>query len=292
MEIEGETSFVGADDGLLTLELLPSNGRKENAAARMTVRVLDWGNQPTAQLSNRKLRLRGVCERAFDENGEPTTAILWMQAAQQLTPLEFVKPDGSALQVLPMFNLTPGNLNLAWGRKVLVRGTVISSDAKSGAVTLRGEDSFYAYSSSDGAIWNPVGSPVPVAMEDSIFAGLAISAVTNFHGMEATFTQVSADVSESLSVGLGNTPTNGAVTLTGANVTIRPGGGNDWDGTDMGLFLCQPLVGDGEIIARLESLKTTRPSDKAGLMMRESLNADAPYVTLVMKNGTRLDPRP
>jgi signal transduction histidine kinase len=289
VEIEGEASFVASDNGTLTLELVALTGRVADAGARITVRVLDWGNRPTVQLSNRKVLVRGVCERVLDTKGEATAAIVWAQDAQQLTPLDMAERDWRELAVLPVFDLTPANLNLAWGRKVLVRGTVISYDAKSGVVTLRGDDSFYAYSSSNGTTWNPVGLPVPVAMGDSIFAGLAVSSVTNTLGTEATFDQVSADLSRSQSVGLGNTPTNGSVTFTNAIVTIRPGGGNDWDATDEGFFLCQRLDGEGEIVARLESFTTTRISDKAGLMMRESLNADAPYVALVMKHGTRLD---
>jgi signal transduction histidine kinase len=289
VEIEGAASFVAADNGVLMLELMESNGRGADTGARMTVRVLDWGNRQTAQLSNRKVHVRGVCERALDAKGEATAAILWAQDAQQLTPLDIAERYWRELEVLPMFDLTPANLNLAWGRKVLVRGTVIRCDAKSGAVTLRGDDSFYASSSSDGTTWNPVGLPVPMAMGDSIFAGLAVSSMKDTPGTEATFDQVSADLSQSQSVGLGNTPTNGSVTFTNASVTIRPGGGNDWDATDEGLFLCQRLDGEGEIVARLESFQTTRISDKAGLMMRESLNADAPYIALAMTHGKRLD---
>lgn len=289
VEVEGDANFVTSNNGNLAMELTDSNARGGDANERITVRVLDWGDQPATHLRNRKLRVRGVCEHTLNAGGEPSGAIIWSANAAQITPLDFAKRDGRDLEVLPMFDLTPGNLNLAWGRKVLVRGTVISVDKNSGAVTLRGDDSYNAFSSPDGKNWTPVGSPVPVAMSDTIFVGLVASSVTNNRGTEAMFSQISGDVSKGKVMGLGSTLTEGIVALTGDGVRIKPSAGNDWDATDEGTFFCQPLAGDGEIIARLDSFKSTRLSDKAGLMMRESLNADAPYVALVMKNGTRLD---
>ena len=288
-EVEGEVEFVAADRDTLTLELVESNARRGKPEARMMVQVLDWGKRPTAELRHRKLRVQGVWERTLDAKGETSGARLWVQSADQITPLDYAERDRRELELLPMSDLMPANPNLAWGRRVLVRGTVLSHDAKSGAATLRGEDSFSAYSSSDGKNWSLVGQPVPVAMGDSIFSGLAASSVADGSDMEATFDQANFDLSKSQSAGLGKTPTQNSVTVTNGFVTMRPQDGNDWDAADEGLFLWQPLVGEGEIIVRLDSFKTTRISDKAGLMMRESLNADAPYVALVMKNARRLD---
>lgn len=289
VEVEGVASFVARENGQLTLELTESNGRRADPAAPMTVRVFDAENLATEPLINRKVRVRGVCERVLNERGEAAGGQLWVQGAAQLTVLEFSESDARKLEVLPMFDLTPANLNLAWGRKVAVRGTVIENDAKAGTVTLRGDDSFYAYSSEDGITWNLVGVPVPVAMNDSIYVGLVASSVTNAGGAEAVFNHVSASLKPSDSVGLGKISTEGGVVFTNSSIILRPHGGNDWVSADEGLFIYQRLEAEGEIVAQLSGFKSTRISDKAGLMMRDSLNADAPYVALVMTHGTRLD---
>ena len=54
----------------------------------------------------------------------------------------------------------------------------------------------------------------------------------------------------------------GSFTLSGAGVDI-------WDVADQFRFVYQPLDGDGEIVARVESLQATDVWAKAGVMMRE-----------------------
>lgn len=289
VEVEGIVSFAAREKDQLLLELTEENERKADMGARMTVRILDWGDRPTAALNNRKVRVRGVCERVLNEKGEATGAMIWSQDAGQLTPLEFSERDARELELISLFNLTPANLDLAWGRKVLVRGTVMEHDGKSGKVVLRGDDSFCAYQSSDGTNWNPVGVPVPVAMGDVIYSGLVAASLTNGGGAEATFVHVNEGLKTGVSAGLGNITTNGGVIISNANITLRPRGGNDWVSADEGLFLYQQLEGEGELVAQLESFGSVRISDKAGLMMRDSLSPDAPYVALVMTHGTRLD---
>ncbi|HMP83544.1 MAG TPA: histidine kinase, partial [Verrucomicrobiota bacterium] len=289
VEIEGTVRFAGADDGVLNLEVKQSNARNAAENADMQIHVLNWGNRPVTHLLNRKVQARGVYERAVDFQGQPAGGTLWLQDDRQLVLMEFAESDSRELETLPMFELTPANLNLAWGRKVLVHGTVLSSDEATGKVVLRGDDSFYAYSSSDGKTWTPFGTPVPVTMNDSILAGLAASSMTARRATEARFSQVNLDMSRSTNMGFGSNQVRGSVTFSNGAVSLWPTGGNDWTRIDEGMFVCQPLEDEGEIVARIVSFNTTRISDKAGLMMRESSEADAPYVALVMTHDTRLD---
>jgi signal transduction histidine kinase len=289
LEVEGTASFVAADDGILTLELRESNARSTDAGQRMLVHVLNWGKRPVTQLMKRHVRAHGVFERTLEARGGAAAGILWVQDPRHLWQLNFAATDSDELEAVPMFDLTPANLNLGWERKVLVRGTVMNFAQDTGAVLLRGEDTFYAFSSSDGKNWTSVGMPMPVAMSDSILAGLAASSLTPTQGTAAIFDQFNLDSSQSRSVGLGGDQAKGSVTFSNGAMILQPTSGSDWDKTDQGMFFFQPLLQEGEIVAKLESFMPTRISDKAGLMMRESLNPDAPYVALVMTHGTRLD---
>jgi len=67
--------------------------------------------------------------------------------------------------------------------------------------------------------------------------------------------------------------------------TLRAGGADLWGGYDSGLFVQQPLKGDGEIVARVVSLTKTDPLTKAGVMIRQALRSDARNVALVAIAG-------
>ena len=61
---------------------------------------------------------------------------------------------------------------------------------------------------------------------------------------------------------------------------IQSAGANIWDAADSFRFVYQPLSGDGRIVARVESLGFTNAHAKAGVMIRESLNANSKNVVL------------
>lgn len=289
LEVEGTVSFAADEDSMLTLEVKQSNARNGVANEVMQFRILNWANHSLKQLANRKVRARGVYERTLDSQGQPAGCILWLQDERQIALLDFADSDVRGLEVLPMFEITPGNLNLAWGRKVLVHGTVMSSDSKTGRVLLRGDDSFYAYSSTDGITWTAFGTPVTAMMDDSILIGLAASSITATQATRATFNHVAMDLSRSKTLEIGGGPVRGSATFSNGTAVLWPAGGNDWANKDRAMFVCQPTDEEGGIVARIESFQTTRVSDKAGLMMRESLDEDAPYVALVMTHSARLD---
>lgn len=289
VEVEGVADFVTTDQGRLTLELVTAKNRREDSDARLTVRILEAGDYPTESLINRKVRVVGVCERTVNEAGEQTGAVVWVQNAGQLIPLDFSDRDARELEPVPMFDLTPANLNLAWGRKILVRGAVIKQEPGTGRVTLRGDDSFCAYMSNDSKTWSPVGVPVPVAMDDAIYAGLAASSVTVTGGMVAVFSDIYPPLTNARSAGLAKDDAGGKVVITNGQIRLQPVAGNDWTTTDKGLFYYQPFVDEGDLVVGMQSFWDTRISDKAGMMMRESLKPDSPYVALVMTHSNRLD---
>jgi regulation of enolase protein 1 (concanavalin A-like superfamily) len=69
---------------------------------------------------------------------------------------------------------------------------------------------------------------------------------------------------------------NDAFSLTGSGADI-------WGTTDGFRFTFQPLMSDGEIVARVDTLSNTNPFAKAGLMMRQSADASAAHVLIDVK---------
>lgn len=142
---------------------------------------------------------------------------------------------------------------------------------------VRSGHEFTAALSVDGTTWLPMGSrTIPMAAE--IFVGLAVTAHDNQSLQTSTFDQVQ------LSGGGGPAPVAWQSTRLGAAVAGASHVGADeivisstsadiWGTADAGQFVHRTWNGDGEIIARVDSLTPTHDWAKAGLMFRES---DAP----------------
>jgi len=78
---------------------------------------------------------------------------------------------------------------------------------------------------------------------------------------------------------------------TDTSTFIMSASGEDiWNNADAFHFTYQPLNGDGEIVARVQSLTATDPYTKAGVMIRESSAAGAKnvFVPLLSAIGTQL----
>ncbi len=71
--------------------------------------------------------------------------------------------------------------------------------------------------------------------------------------------------------------------------TLLGSGADIWSTKDEFHFLYQPMSGDGSIVAKIESIQNGDDGAKAGVMIRESLDLDAPYAMtlLTAKKGSR-----
>jgi alpha-L-fucosidase len=91
----------------------------------------------------------------------------------------------------------------------------------------------------------------------------------------------------------------GTVNVAGAliqanNTLLIQGSGSDiWGNSDSFYYVYKTLNGDGSITAKIESMQNTAPWAKAGLMIRESLNADSRQIIAFMSpsHGTSLQGR-
>jgi hypothetical protein len=71
---------------------------------------------------------------------------------------------------------------------------------------------------------------------------------------------------------------SGAFTVAGAGIDI-------WDTADQFRYVYQPLQGDGEISACVDSLDYAHGWTKAGVMIRESMSAGSPHAMAMMTSG-------
>ena len=79
----------------------------------------------------------------------------------------------------------------------------------------------------------------------------------------------------------------GSATASSGGFTVTGAGADIWSTADQFHYVYQPLTGDGEIIARVDSFQGPDSWSKAGVMIRETLNASSPHVfaTATVGNG-------
>ena len=73
----------------------------------------------------------------------------------------------------------------------------------------------------------------------------------------------------------------GSVALGDGTLAVTGGGADLWGSSDAFHYVYRTLDGDGEIVARLTSLDQPHEHAKAGVMIRETLDAGSPYADVV-----------
>ncbi|MCG8699605.1 MAG: hypothetical protein MI922_16240, partial [Bacteroidales bacterium] len=84
---------------------------------------------------------------------------------------------------------------------------------------------------------------------------------------------------------IGEPQLTGSVAYDNGIFTIIGGGADIWGASDQFHYVYQPLSGDGEIIAKVESLTNTHGWAKAGVMIRSSLDANASHGMVICTPG-------
>jgi uncharacterized repeat protein (TIGR03806 family) len=77
---------------------------------------------------------------------------------------------------------------------------------------------------------------------------------------------------------IGNVGVSGETSFLNGNFHLLASGSDIWENADAFRFVFEPLGGDGEIVARIESFQYTDPWAKAGVMLRENISVGAKYV--------------
>jgi regulation of enolase protein 1 (concanavalin A-like superfamily) len=110
--------------------------------------------------------------------------------------------------------------------------------------------------------------------------------VTDTLGQTATSPAVSITVTSSglpapwLSQDVGSVGVVGSAGFQNGTFTLKGSGANIWGSSDAFRFVYQPITGDAQIIARVATLQNTNGYAKAGVMIRNSLAANAIHATM------------
>ena len=99
---------------------------------------------------------------------------------------------------------------------------------------------------------------------------------------QANFTLVGQPPSPWTSEDIGAFTIAGSSRYQGGTFTIAGGGTDIWSRSDEFRYVYQPLVGDGEIVARVASQTATNSWSKSGVMIKESATAGAKYAAIAV----------
>jgi len=140
-------------------------------------------------------------------------------------------------------------------------------------------DTVTAYHSSDGVIWTRLGSDT-IPMAANVYVGLVVSSHTTTAAATAVFDHVSVTAPTSPMWGhqdIGTVGTSGTASFDGATTTfsVKGAGADIWNAADAFQFAYRPMSGDGVVIARVATVQNTAAWTKAGVMIRETLDANA-----------------
>jgi signal transduction histidine kinase len=277
-ETIAEIRTVEREKSGLSLELLDGENR-------MTAHVQEWSGAVPSRLPGYLIRLSGVCENGFAADGRLTPGTFWIQ---QLPDIPIVGTSPRWNQVPPSHVSELAHLAAGLGEDipVRVRGRVVAQTSAR-EFTLEDEGSFSAYYSINGREWKMLGDELHVPMRDPVLVGLAVTS----HGAQKT--AASFDHLSGLGAGahgdqIGLGQWSGEFAIQDGTFVVSGAGNDIWDWQDEFFFVHEPHVGDGEFIAHLSSVNVHNVWAKAGLMIRDSLAPDAPFVDLVIVGGTRL----
>src|SRR5262249_27234737 len=156
------------------------------------------------------------------------------------------------------------------------------------------------YSSVDGASWLMMGSAT-IALANSTYVGIAMTSHNSGATAQATVSQVtviplSVRTAQQQSADIGSPPIPGSTTYGQGTYTITPRGANIGGRSDQFRFVFQPVSGDVDMSARVDSIHGGSLSAKAGVMIRESLDPNARNTMALTSAGRgyafqwRLDP--
>ena len=87
-------------------------------------------------------------------------------------------------------------------------------------------------------------------------------------------------------VDIGSVGQAGSATYLNGTFTVKGSGSDIWNTADAFHFVYQPWTGDGEIIAQVASVQNTDVWAKAGVMIRETLNANSKHAMMVVTPGS------
>jgi alpha-tubulin suppressor-like RCC1 family protein/regulation of enolase protein 1 (concanavalin A-like superfamily) len=149
-----------------------------------------------------------------------------------------------------------------------------------------------ASQSADGAQWVSLGE-VNLPMSQQIYAGIPVTSGLSGAGLgRATVDNLTVSPQPLHPLpqpwqqnDVGNVAAAGSGEYDGGKFTIYGSGGDIWNNADAFHFTSQTNTGDGVIIARVNSVQNVDSWSKAGVMLRDSTNANSRHAMVVVTPG-------
>ncbi|HEX6975332.1 MAG TPA: phospholipase D-like domain-containing protein [Vicinamibacterales bacterium] len=192
--------------------------------------------------------------------------------------------------------LVSAGKGLAFQRRTTTGGTSTNTSGGAGVAPawvklVRTGTSFTASTSTDGSTWRVVGSAT-ISMTQNVLVGLAVTSHTTSTLARAVFDGVSV-TEASLPAGwadrdIGAVGVAGSASESAGTFTVNGSGADVWGTADAFNFAYQSMTGDGEIIARVATVQFTDKWSKAGVMMRETLDASSAQAFMLVSAGRGL----
>jgi endonuclease/exonuclease/phosphatase family metal-dependent hydrolase len=186
--------------------------------------------------------------------------------------------------------VSPGN-GLAFQRRTATGGEASSVSGGSGKAPqylklTRDGSTFSAYKSTDGAKWTKVGSQ-SISMGSTIYVGLAVVSGDGGELATAKFEKTAVTTSADLPAGwatkdIGSVGVKGDADRAGDTFTVKGAGDDIWGTRDEFRFAYTTLSGDGSVVTRVATLEKVDAWVKAGVMMRETLDANSRHAFMLV----------
>jgi len=192
-----------------------------------------------------------------------------------------------------MMVITPGNgASFQW--RSTTGGTM--SQSPSGGVRapywvklVRSGNSFRGYISPDGGAWSQVGVAQTISMGSAAYVGLPVTAHDNADLCTATFDNVwtTAPAGSWQHQDIGIVGQAGSASNSKSLFAVTGAGADIWGNADAFNYAYLQATNDCTVIARVTAIESVNVWSKAGVMIRESLNANSAnaFIAVTPSNG-------
>ncbi|MGI2295089.1 endo-1,4-beta-xylanase [Paenibacillus sp. GXUN7292] len=160
----------------------------------------------------------------------------------------------------------------------------------------RSGDDFTGYISADGDSWEPVGS-ITIPMDEQVYVGIALSNPDDSESNQAVIENVELLEEDSptnpnpgggeipqpwTAASIGSGTSSSQYDAANDSFTVKSTGTDIWGTSDAMHYIYQPLNGDGHLMAKVAGMTDVSEWAKAGVMIRESIAANAAHADMMM----------
>jgi hypothetical protein len=228
--------------------------------------------------------------RTLTGDGDITAHIDSLDAVQAWTKAGVMIRRSADPGAPQAFLLVSGGKGIAFQRRSVQGGLTTSTAGGAGTaprwlwLSRRG-NLISAYTAPNDGGWRFVGSAT-IEMEEQVLAGLALSSHDPDAMAKAVFSSVSVAAAPAWAhADVGAVGVKGSWSTSATSVTLAGAGADIWGAADAFHFAWFPLVGNGEIVARVASVQNVNAWSKAGVMIRESRDPGSPHAFMLVSAG-------